>query len=302
MLVTLILQDVAGFRRTFLLQLWLGGFIFISLWDAEMINRKVLSSLLNGLNEPVDSEEVWERAGPGGRRVQLVVGLVAAIALIPVEQLLLADIFPNSPFDWPLLALAFVAAALFLSGAYTSTVAAFSFIQNIEQYIEKRCMKLTFYCFDPRCSEDITHVSDIYERSTICNAVTLLVLMLPLFFLERTRLVTLLGLLFPLAGAGLLLGTFLLAQLKLSQLIVKEKRRVSKELQQRIEALYSPDAPLDKERFTEIQNLMSLHDRVKGSSNMALGITASLRYLNSLVIPTVSFVLINWDLLVSLFS
>ena len=295
LLLTLIFQGVAGFCRTFFSQLWLGSTIFVGLWSAEIINRKVLRTLLVDWEEPVRSRSVWSRASQGVRG-QRVVGLITAIALIPVEQLLLIDIFPNASFDWPLLALAFVAAALFSSGAYTSTVAAINFILHIRE------IKLTFYCFDPKCSTVITRVSDIYERATICNAVTLLVLMLPLFFLERTRLVTLMGLLVPLAGAGVLLGTFLLAQVVLSQLIMEEKRRVLAELQQRIEALYSSDAPLDKDRFTEMQNLMSLHDRVSGSSNLALGITATLRYLNSLVIPIVSFVLINRDLLVGLFS
>ena len=67
-------------------------------------------------------------------------------------------------------------------------------------------------------------------------------------------------------------------------------------IQARVEALYAGMENPDRDTLATIKELMELHDRVKATNNWAISFREGLRFLNTLLLPLLGFILANIDL------
>ena len=155
------------------------------------------------------------------------------------------------------------------------------------------------YAFDPSSTDFVQQTSDTFE--TVAFLASILVALFSLCFIPSrggapfARIISIFWLLL---GWGLLGGFFLGAQFQLGKIIGQGKRETLSGIQARVEALYAGMENPDRDTLATIEKLMELHGRVKATNNWAVSFHESLRFLNSLLLPLLGFILANVDLVV----
>jgi len=86
------------------------------------------------------------------------------------------------------------------------------------------------------------------------------------------------------------------AQFQLGKIIGRAKQETLSGIQVQVEALYAGMKNPDRDTLATIEKLMELHDRVKATNNWPVSFREGLRFLNTLLIPLLGFILANIDL------
>ena len=94
---------------------------------------------------------------------------------------------------------------------------------------------------------------------------------------------------------------FVAGQRALTQTIAKGKQKTLDGIQAKIDELTTQGNIAARETTEAINRLMDLHDRVKAARGSALDFRAGLKFLNSLLLPLIAFLLSNLDRVLDLF-
>jgi hypothetical protein len=153
------------------------------------------------------------------------------------------------------------------------------------------------YAFDPSSSNFVQQTSDTFEAAVFLVSISAALFSLA-FIPSRggapfARIISIFWLL---VSWGLIGGLFLGAQVQLGRIIGRAKQETLSGIQARVEALYAGMENPDRDTLATIEKLMELHDRVKATNNWAVSFREGLRFLNSLLLPLLGFILANMDL------
>ena len=153
------------------------------------------------------------------------------------------------------------------------------------------------YAFDPSSSDFVQRLSDTFEMVTFLSSVVFAFFSL-CFIPSRgdVPFARIWSIFWLLVSWGLIGGFFLGAQVQLGKIIGRAKQETLRGIQARVEALYAGMENPDRDTLATIEKLMELHDRVKATNNWAVSFHESLRFLNTLLIPLLGFILANMDL------
>ncbi len=99
---------------------------------------------------------------------------------------------------------------------------------------------------------------------------------------------------------AIIIAMFVVAQYSLSRIIITAKSKTLGEVQAKIEQLLA-EPGLAKETRETVNWLLDYHDRIKATHNSALDLRAALGFLNSLLLPLLTFALTNLDKILALF-
>lgn len=99
-----------------------------------------------------------------------------------------------------------------------------------------------------------------------------------------------------------IIGMFVLNQSSLSSIIRRAKWKTLNEIAARVEKLHISEKLGEKDTMEAINRLMDYHDRVKATRNSAVDLGTTLKFINSLLLPLIAFILGNLDLVISLFT
>jgi len=269
--------------------LYLGGLIFMLHWSAETIIRKVIKFLLPAKGKQRKSRLLW-KAMSVQIKYQYAPGVALAIFGTLILPVLFQEIFHEAP-GLPLYALAAVTGFVWGTGAYISSASSIVFVRYLST------QRFHLYEFNPQKSPIINALSEVFETALWVNSVSMVFLLLPLMFVERTPLLTLTVAAISVAGFGVLLGLFFDAQARLGALVKQQKAKTTAELQNRIETFYIQAEHMDGDTFGELQNLISLHDQVISAGRWGLASTNLAGYLRSFILPTLVVIQTNRQLI-----
>jgi len=155
------------------------------------------------------------------------------------------------------------------------------------------------YPIDPSSSEVIEALSNmgsaiVYIVAVLAALISLIVAFLGFLTFDVTILLIM-------AMWAPLVAFFGISQYALSKIISEAKRKKLNEIQARIEKLEAADNIEDKEVMGAVERLIAYHDQIKGTPNSALNLRAVLNFINSLLLPVVTFLLANLDKVLGLF-
>jgi hypothetical protein len=149
--------------------------------------------------------------------------------------------------------------------------------------------RFRMFTLDPHKSEVIYHLSSMffsYVRS-IALFMAAVTLVLGRFGVIDTSV---LGVLL-VVGWGPIVVAFFLSESTLARIIGNVKWRILEEVQHELEALRSDRAITSNDYLNECDRLLAFHDRIWATPSHALDMTAILSFINTLLLPLVSFAL-----------
>jgi len=153
------------------------------------------------------------------------------------------------------------------------------------------------YAFNPSSTDFVQQTSDIFEAMAFLASI--LAILFSLNFIPSRAgapLVRIISIFWLLVSWGLIGGIFLGAQFQLGKIIGRAKQETLRDIQARVEALYAGMENPDRDTLATIEKLMELHGRVKATNNWPVSFHESLRFLNTLLLPLLGFILANMDL------
>lgn len=157
------------------------------------------------------------------------------------------------------------------------------------------------FIVDPRRSRTIQQLSRmffnyVYGTAFVVAAVTFVLR----FFAVMTP--TNIAILLILGWAPIVF-IFIVTQNSLSRIVSRSKWEISDKVQKRIETLYSDQKITEKYVLAEINRLLDFQDRIWASRSSVLDLGSMLAFINSLLLPLITFVIANLDFfLVTLFK
>lgn len=159
---------------------------------------------------------------------------------------------------------------------------------------------LKLYAADPSNSEVIDRISDMLSFIVYMGAVVSAFFTIGLVVLNLLNPITaVIYLVF--ASWGPLIVLFVNNQYGISKIIVKAKWKMLNGIQKKIEVLQQKDEIPTKETLEHIGALMDYHDRIRNTRNSALDFRESLKFVNSLLLPLIAFLLANLNTLLTIF-
>jgi hypothetical protein len=153
------------------------------------------------------------------------------------------------------------------------------------------------YAFDPSSSDFVQQTSDTFEATAFLVSIGFAFGSLAIIPSRGgAPFARIMSIFWLLTVWGLLGGFFLGAQFQLGKVIGRAKQEKLSGIQARVEALYAGMENPDRDTLATIEKLMELHGRVKATNNWAISFREGLRFLNSLLLPLLGFILANIDL------
>jgi len=153
------------------------------------------------------------------------------------------------------------------------------------------------YAFDPSSTDSVQKISDTFEAVAFLASIGFALGSLAHIPSQGgAPLARIISVFWLLAMWGMLGGFFLGAQVQLGRIIGRAKQKTLSGIQARVEALYAGMENPDRDTLATIKELMELHGRVKATNNWAISFHEGLRFLNTLLIPLLGFILANIDL------
>ena len=152
------------------------------------------------------------------------------------------------------------------------------------------------YAFDPSSSDFVQRLSNAFETVALLGSIFAALFSLNFISPSSVLFARIISIFVLLMTWGLLGGLFLGAQVQLGKVIGRAKQETLSDIQARVEALYAGMENPDRDTLATIEKLMELHDRVKATNNRPVSFRESLRFLNSLLLPLLGFILANMDL------
>lgn len=147
--------------------------------------------------------------------------------------------------------------------------------------------RFRMFSLDPHKSEVVYHLSSMffsYVRS-IALFMAAVTLVLGRFGVIDTSVLGVLVV----VGWGPIIVAFFLSESTLARVISNVKWRILEEVQHELEQLRHQRALTDEEYLNESERLLAFHDRIWSTPNHALDMTAALSFINTLLLPLVSF-------------
>ncbi len=296
-LTALFLAPLAIFRYDPPESAWLYPFlglaVFSTLATSEVIVRKVNSTLTLEEIEAFSSRQLWTRISVIPN--QFLVACVVAIAILPFAFVLLLEIFGRPP-AWPVFILIAITGHVWCHSSHIAIITSIRFSKAIEVYAAP------LYAFNPEQSAFVASISDLYETILWTSAIALVVILSPLIFIQKTPLIVITGVAVSIVGFLVLIGLFLNAQCQLSKIVNAKKREVTTALQRRIEAFYAKAERLDSDNFSELQNLMTLHDQVFSARSWGLSATRTARFLSAFILPLITVFIANQEIITFIYN
>jgi hypothetical protein len=155
--------------------------------------------------------------------------------------------------------------------------------------------RLELYPFDPSSSQVIDALSDLFTGLMYITLAYIIGFIASLYFLGIVNPGT--GFLLVVTAWIPVLALYGLGQFGLSRAITRVKWETLVDIQREIQRLQTGKAVPSKEELTYLDELMSYHERIKGTKNSAVDLRARLSFLNTLVLPLLAFALANWETL-----
>jgi hypothetical protein len=153
------------------------------------------------------------------------------------------------------------------------------------------------YAFDPSSTDFVQKTSDTFEALSFLASIFAALFSLNFIPSQGSALlVRIISIFWLLTMWGVVGGIFLGAQFQLGKIIGRAKQETLRDIQARVEALYAGMENPDRDTLATIEKLMELHGRVKATKNWAVSFHEGLRFLNSLLLPLLGFILANIDL------
>ncbi|MEW5960741.1 MAG: hypothetical protein AB1801_23700 [Chloroflexota bacterium] len=274
------------------LYLYLGLALFILLAGAEMIIRKVVFTTQQLNIETFKSKETWDYLSKDIPH-QALVGVGWAVISTAVAVLLYQDIF-KEPLVLPAYLYTAITGFFWGTGAYVSTVSSMRFTEVLDRLAEDQ---LPLYDFDPQCSPLIKNLAKVFEWALWVNSAAVMTLLIPLIFIKKTPLLILAAMLFSIMGVIILGGAFMQGLYQLNKLVGRKKQQTLTDLQTRIETFYKEAERLDPATFTQLQNLMALHDQVNRVRSLGLSATGIARFLSTFILPLITALYANQEIM-----
>jgi hypothetical protein len=90
-----------------------------------------------------------------------------------------------------------------------------------------------------------------------------------------------------------LIALFVVNQMAMSRVISRSKQATLNDVEARMEALRPRGEPPENETLVTLLWLLDYHDRIKGTRNSVLDIKGIMNLVNTLLIPTLAFLIAN---------
>lgn len=146
---------------------------------------------------------------------------------------------------------------------------------------------------DPSSSEVIEHISDVLGNAVSLGGLlaALGTLIVAIFgFLQLANIVLIISITWlP------LIVLFVFNQYALTRIIRRAKWKTLNEIQVEIKDLIAGSSWTEKEVSESVKRLMDAHDRIKNTANSTLNLRSGLGFINSLLLPILTFLLGNID-------
>jgi hypothetical protein len=153
--------------------------------------------------------------------------------------------------------------------------------------------RLELYPLDPSSSQVIDALSDLFTGLMYITLAYIIGFIASLYFLEIVNPGT--GLLLVVTAWIPVLALYGLGQFGLSRAITRVKWETLDSIQGEIKRIQTGKVVPSKKKLTYLDELMSYHERIKGTKNSAVDLRARLSFLNTLVLPLLAFALANWE-------
>ena len=301
LLISLLLGEFSTLRREFIPLEISGVVIALTGWIGvrtytRIINTTLEEHLLEAIESATDLTDLqrW-LISLSNLKHPLIFGVVYVILLVPYGLGYLA-VVRGGFVGYGALSMSII--SFFFGGILVYFI--FIFI-TLPVRLSRYHYKL--YPADPSSSEVVDRIS---------NLLTVLVYMVAAMAALSTFLFALFGFgalrsavgIIPMivVGWGPLTIIFLLNQYALSKIITEGKWIKLNEIQAQVAAIETVQNVADKDTMEAINRLMDYHDRIKGTRNSALNLRASLNFLNSLLLPLITFILANLDQILAFFT
>lgn len=146
----------------------------------------------------------------------------------------------------------------------------------------------------------VEEFSDIYQRATLSTSIIGVALLLPAIanpsnIPPNIRVITMVWLL---VVWMLVLVPYIFAQAQLSSIIRKERLLMLDKLQKKIYVLAIEKT--NGKEVSEIEQLLSLYSKVSATESSVWSIKIVLRFFNSLLLPIISFLVINYVTIIAI--
>jgi hypothetical protein len=168
-----------------------------------------------------------------------------------------------------------------------------SFCTRLSRY------QIKLYATDPGSSGIIGHLSAMIENEAFIGAV--LSALYTLFYASIGQLTLAAAIGLVVGGWALPIAVFVTGQRALTKIITRGKQKTLDGIQAKIDELTAQGNIADRETTDAVNRLMDLHERIKGARSSALDLGAGLKFLNSLLLPLIAFLLSNLDRVLELF-
>ena len=160
--------------------------------------------------------------------------------------------------------------------------------------------QFNLYTADPSSSEIISRLSGML--SSMVNMFAVLAAIYTLIFVVFGLLVAASIVFLALLVWGPLVAFFAANQIALGKIITRAKWRTLNEIQAQVERVRTQEDIPSEKTLEHLGKLMDYHDRIKATRNSALDLRTVLKFLNSLLLPLLAFLLANLDKIFALFS
>lgn len=160
--------------------------------------------------------------------------------------------------------------------------------------------QIKLFTIDPSNSEIISHLrglfnSLLYIASVFVAIYTIHAALFRVFILTDAVFLILFG-------WGMLIAIFVTYNQSLAKIITRAKWKTLNKLQTKIEELQVQEDIPSKDTLANIRELLEYHDYITSTRNSMLNFRAGLGFLNSMLLPVFSFILVNRNIVIDLFN
>jgi hypothetical protein len=155
--------------------------------------------------------------------------------------------------------------------------------------------RFNLFSVDPSSSEMTDHLSSLFTAVMYITVGLVVVVTIGFAYFNFLTIGTTLFL-----ALFIWLPTLLLyigSQSNLSKIITKTKRETLRDIQTKIKTYQDEQGIATGESLDYLDKLMDYHDRVKSTPNSALNVRATINFLTSLLLPLLTLLLTNLDLI-----
>lgn len=238
------------------------------------------------LKKSSDFEE-WKRKNFNLRN-QLIFSIIFSTAIFPTTYSFFKSTIGSAMINWgsPFLYLNLL---LIGNGFYWLV-----YLPGATRVLTVSMKKLSL--FDPKNTFWVNQLSTIYSRAAISASIIAVMIIIPVAFGPQIKNISIIATAWLLLVWLLVLAPYIVAQTSIAEFIEKERLETLTEIQSQIYKFLneSPTNEIEK----RLENLLTIYGKGINAKSTTFGVNSQI--VNSLLLPLLSFVLINFDKIVVL--